>query len=48
MKNNRKEQIKPMLELLESMANKQRAEIYKQKYLKQKRILDKLKLMMGI
>lgn len=45
---NKKDQIDSMLELLDNISNKQRADIYKRKYLEQKKILDQIKPMVGL
>ena len=45
---NKKEQINSLIELLDNIANKQRADIYKRKYLEQKKILDQIKPMVGL
>jgi len=43
-----KEQIQPMLDLLDGIAKKQRENSYKAKYYKQKKILDSIKPILGI
>ena len=45
---NKKEQISSLIELLDNISNKQRADIYKRKYLEQKKILDQIKPMVGL
>ena len=45
---NKKDQINSLIELLDNISNKQRADIYKRKYLEQKKILDQIKPMVGL